>query len=73
MLLMLAIGVGLGLVISSKLASVEARSKPGAGFAAVPGTWGCEDLTGPYEVVKNWPQVDPASVFRLPDFGVTPS
>ena len=56
MLLMLAIGVGLGLVISSKLASVEARSKPGAGFAAVPGTLGSEDLTGPYELVKNWPQ-----------------
>lgn len=56
MLLMLALGVGIGLAISGRLASVEARSKPGAGFAAIPGGLGSEDLTGPYDVVKNWPQ-----------------
>jgi hypothetical protein len=56
-LLTLALGVGLGLIISGRLAHVEAaRSKPGAGFAAIPGSLGSEDLTGPYEVVKNWPQ-----------------
>jgi len=53
MLLMLALGVGIGLTISARLASVQAKSKPGAGFAAVPGTLGSEDLTGAYEVVKN--------------------
>ncbi len=37
MLLMLALGVGIGLLISARLASVQARSKPGTGFAAVPG------------------------------------
>ena len=46
MLLMLALGVGIGLTISARLASVQAQSKPGAGFAAVPGTLGSEDLTG---------------------------
>src|ERR1700683_602881 len=56
MLLMLALGIGIGLPISGSLASVEARPKAGAGFAAVPGTLGSEDLTGGYEVVKNWPQ-----------------
>jgi hypothetical protein len=56
MLLMLALGVGIGIIISGRLASVEARSKAGAGFAAVPGSLGSEDLTGPYDVVKNWPQ-----------------
>ena len=56
-LLTLAIGVGLGLMISGRQARVEAaRSKPGAGFAAVPGGLGSEDLTGPYDVVRNWPQ-----------------
>jgi hypothetical protein len=56
MLVVLALGVGIGLMISGKLGRVEAQSKPGTGFAAVPGGLGSEDLTGPYEVVKNWPQ-----------------
>src|SRR5580692_11763512 len=56
MLSMLALGVGIGFTISARLASVQAKSKPGTGFAAIPGTVGSEDLTGPYEVVKNWPQ-----------------
>src|SRR6202044_1407927 len=53
---MLAIGIAIGLTISNRLASVQAQPKPGAGFAAVPGSLGSEDLTGPYDVVKNWPQ-----------------
>lgn len=56
MLLMLAVGIGIGLAVSGRLIPAEARSKPGAGFAAIPGGLGSEDLTGPYEVVKNWPQ-----------------
>ena len=56
-MLTLALGIGIGLMVSGRLAPVEAaRSKPRAGFAAVPGSLGSEDLTGPYEVVKNWPQ-----------------
>jgi len=56
LMLVLGIGIGIGLTISSRLAPVQARSKPGAGFAAVPGSVGSQDLTGPYDVVKNWPQ-----------------
>src|SRR5689334_13672862 len=56
-LLTLILGVGLGLMIPGRQARVQAaRSKPGTGFAAVPGSLGSEDLTGAYEVVKNWPQ-----------------
>ncbi|MDP9052774.1 MAG: hypothetical protein M3N93_00500 [Acidobacteriota bacterium] len=56
MLSILALGVGIGLTISGRLAPVQARSNPGTGFAAVPGSVGSEDLTGPYEIVKDWPQ-----------------
>src|ERR1700721_1648158 len=56
MFLMLALGIGIGLTISARLGSVKAQSKPGTGFAAVPGSVGSEDLTGPYDLVKNWPQ-----------------
>src|ERR1700674_2095991 len=56
MLSMVAVGVGIGLMISGKVAPAAAASKPGTGFAAVPGGLGSEDLTGPYEVVKDWPQ-----------------
>ena len=56
-LLTLTVGIGIGVTIAGRQARVEAaRSKPGTGFAAVPGSLGSEDLTGPYEVVKNWPQ-----------------
>jgi hypothetical protein len=36
--------------------TVEAQGKPGAGFAALPGTVGGQDMFGAYEVVKGWPQ-----------------
>src|SRR6266699_3089259 len=52
----LAIGVGIGFWISNRRAAVEGQAKPGAGFAAIPGSLGSEDLTGPYEVVKGWPK-----------------
>src|SRR6266699_4185920 len=52
----LAIGVGIGFWISNRRAAVEGQEKPGAGFAAIPGSLGSEDLTGPYEVVKGWPK-----------------
>jgi hypothetical protein len=56
MLLMLALGVGVGIRISGRLARVEGQARPGVGFAAIPGSVGSEDLTGPYEVVKGWPK-----------------
>ena len=56
MLLILAVGIGIGFAISNKIGLVEAKGKPGAGFAAVPGALGAQDILGPYELVKNWPQ-----------------
>jgi sugar lactone lactonase YvrE len=56
MILMLLIGVAIGVRISGGLPAVKGEAKPGAGFAAVPGSVGGEDLSGPYEVVKNWPK-----------------
>ncbi len=61
--LVLTAGIGIGMLVSGK--RVEARSKPGAGFAAVPGTLGAQDISGPYEPVKNWPQ----DVSELPGNG----
>ena len=56
MILLLAVGVGIGLLVSNRKTPAEAEPKPGAGFAAIPGTLGSEDLTGPYQVVKGWPK-----------------
>jgi NHL repeat-containing protein len=56
MALLLALGVGIGFLASARLATVQGQAKPGAGFAAVPGELGSEDLTGPYELVKGWPK-----------------
>ena len=49
-LLMVALGVVLGMMISGKLAPVEGQAKPGTGFAGVPGAVGSEDLIRFYEV-----------------------
>jgi len=56
MFLMLAIGVAVGIRISGRLSPVEGQAKPGTGFAAVPGAVGGQDLSGAYDVVKNWPK-----------------
>jgi len=42
--------IGVGVLMGLWLA------KPGSGFAAVPGEKRGWDLTGPYEVVPNWPR-----------------
>ena len=34
----------------------QGNSMPGAGFAAVPGLKGGQDIYGPYEPVANWPK-----------------
>jgi peptidylamidoglycolate lyase len=46
----------LGLVLGSQSERVEAQQVPGAGFAAVPGQKGGQDIFGPYEAVPNWPK-----------------
>ena len=46
----------LGFLVGNHLASVQGQAKPGAGFAAVPGAKGGEDVTGPYDVVMDWPK-----------------
>lgn len=43
-------------LFSGRERSVEAQGKPGAGFAAIPGTVGGQDTFGAYEPVKNWPK-----------------
>src|SRR5713226_10418049 len=58
LLTVVAIVVGIvgGIVLAKRLAPVQAQAKPGFGFAAVPGEKGGQDLTGPYEVVADWPK-----------------
>ncbi|MBI2187117.1 MAG: hypothetical protein HYU37_08315 [Acidobacteria bacterium] len=45
-----------GLLVGTETASVQGQAQPNAGFAAVPGERGGLDITGPYEVVPNWPK-----------------
>src|SRR6267143_1697645 len=52
----IAVGVAIGIVLAKRLAPVQAQAKPGFGFAAVPGEKGGQDITGPYEVVPDWPK-----------------
>src|ERR1039457_4572595 len=56
-ILVVVLALALGLVLfSSRVSSVEAQGKPGAGFAAIPGTVGGQDTFGAYEPVKDWPK-----------------
>ena len=52
-----------GAAIATHLQTVHGQGEAGAGFAAVPGSKGGWDLTGPYDVVQDWPK--PMS--QLPD------
>src|SRR6201986_176707 len=45
-----------GFLAANKLSPVQAKDKPGTGFAAQPGEMGVQDVFGPYEVVKDWPK-----------------
>jgi hypothetical protein len=45
-----------GFLAGTKLSNVQAKDKPGTGFAAAPGEMGQQDIFGPYEVVKDWPK-----------------
>jgi hypothetical protein len=46
----------LGFIAGNRLTPVRGQMQPGAGFAAVPGAKGGEDITGPYDVDANWPK-----------------
>jgi hypothetical protein len=52
--------VAAGIALASNLiypkVEAQSQSRPGTGFAAVPGTKGGQDIFGPYEVVKGWPK-----------------
>jgi NHL repeat len=43
-------------VVSHQPQTVAAEGKPGAGFAAIPGTKGGQDMFGAYDIVKGWPK-----------------
>ena len=45
-----------GFLAGTRLSPVQAKDKPGTGFAAIPGEMGVQDIFGPYEVVKDWPK-----------------
>ncbi len=45
-----------GFLSGTKLMPVRGQNKPGAGFAAIPGDKGGQDIFGPYEIVKDWPK-----------------
>src|SRR5215218_11090848 len=51
-----AVGAGVGMWTEARRGVTAQTSTAGAGFAAVPGAIGSQDLTGPYEVVKDWPK-----------------
>jgi sugar lactone lactonase YvrE len=55
---LLGFGFLFGILYTGKFDSVQAQKneRPGAGFAAVPGEIGGEDVSGPYEVVPDWPK-----------------
>jgi 6-bladed beta-propeller len=42
--------------LGSWLGNVQGQQPAGAGFAAVPGLKGGQDIFGPYDVVRNWPR-----------------
>jgi sugar lactone lactonase YvrE len=54
--LSIAIGIVFGFLFATRQLTVEGKALPGSGFAAVPGERGGWDLTGPYDVVKDWPK-----------------
>ena len=45
-----------GVELSRQTAAIEATPRPGAGFAAIPGVVGGQDMFGPYNIVKGWPK-----------------
>ena len=52
----LAAAFAAGWATTGSWTTVQGQSSPGAGFGAVAGEKGGMDITGPYEVVANWPK-----------------
>ncbi len=52
--------IGAGLVaivlVNGRTGNAQEHEVAGAGFAAIPGLKGGQDIFGPYEVVENWPK-----------------
>ena len=46
----------IGLFVAGTTRSLQGQAQPAAGFAAVPGEKGGWDITGPYDVVRDWPK-----------------
>ena len=57
-----ALGCAAGLLVVAGTSTVQGQGQAGAGFAAVPGEKGGLDITGPYDVVPNWPKPMSASL-----------
>jgi hypothetical protein len=55
-LMAVAIVFALGFGLGNKLMSVQGQGKPGAGFVAIPGEKGGQDIFGPYDIAKDWPK-----------------
>src|SRR5262245_32329532 len=55
-LLLIAVAFSGGLFLATASLFVQGQRQPGSGFGAVPGEKGGWDLTGPYEVVRDWPK-----------------
>jgi hypothetical protein len=55
LVLLLALSVGISCLISG-CAPAQTPAVPGAGYSAVAGAVGTEDVTGPYEIVQGWPK-----------------
>ena len=50
------LGCVAGFEAAHQSSAIEARPLAGAGFAAIPGAVGGQDMFGPYNVVKGWPK-----------------
>jgi hypothetical protein len=50
------VGILTIVLLGNQRGRVQGQQVPGAGFAAIPGQKGGQDIFGPYEPVRNWPK-----------------
>ena len=55
-LMAVAIVFALGFGLGNRLMPVQGQGKAGAGFVAIPGEKGGQDIFGPYDIAKDWPK-----------------